>query len=293
VLNRPFRAAAAGNPALDPDRWGMLVDTTLCIGCRHCEWACRKANGLPEVPVSSLSEPSVFDQMRRPDSASYTVVNRFVHPDKPDRFIYVKFQCMHCDYPACASACLVGAFRKEPQGPVRYDAAKCMGCRYCMIACPFQIPAYEYDNPFTPVVRKCTFCFERVLERGGQPACAAICPQEVMIFGRRAGLLQAARDRIAKHPDRYVSRIYGEEEVGGTAWMYLAEAPFEKLGLLTLGSQPVIRLTESVQHALFKHFIPPAGLYALLGALMWVFRERNQEGSRTEDPGRQTNHALR
>jgi hypothetical protein len=114
-----------------------------------------------------------------------------------------------------------------------------------------------------------------------------------MIFGRRADLLQAARDRIAKHPDRYVSRIYGEEEVGGTAWMYLAEEPFEKLGLLTLGSQPVIRLPESVQHALFKHFIPPAGLYALLGALMWVFRERNQDGNRAQEPGRATNHASR
>ena len=293
MLNRPLRAAAAENPALDPDRWGMLVDTTLCIGCRQCEWACTKANLLPDIPVESLSEPLVFDRMRRPDAASYTVVNRFRHPDKPGRFIHVKYQCMHCDFPACASACLVGAFRKEPKGPVRYDPGKCMGCRYCMVACPFQIPAYEYHNAFTPVVRKCTFCFERVLLRGGQPACAAICPQEVMLFGRRADLLQAAKNRISSRPDRYVSRVYGEEEVGGTDWMYLAEVPFEKLGLLALDHQPVIRLTESVQHALFKNFLPPLGLYALLGALMWVFRERNPDSHQTQDPGGGPHHAPR
>jgi Fe-S-cluster-containing dehydrogenase component len=261
---------------VDPDRWGMLVDTTRCIGCRHCEWACKQQNGLPSDPLSQFSDTSVFETHRRPDAISYTVVNRFAQPDNADRPVYIKVQCMHCEYAACVSACLVGAFEKEKGGSVQYDGWKCMGCRYCMVACPFQVPSYEYFNAFTPVVRKCTFCFERVSQEGKFPACAHICPQEVMTFGRRADLLNAARERMAKHPDRYVSHIYGEHEVGGTAWLYLASVPFDQLGLPVLGHTPVTQLNETVQHAIFKYFIPPIALYGFLGAMMWMYRDKDE-----------------
>ncbi len=267
---------ASPEAQLDSDRWGMLVDTTRCIGCRNCEWACKKQNELPSAPLSEFSDTSVFDSLRRPDATSYTVVNRFSRSDNPDRPVYVKVQCMHCDRPACVSACLVGAFQKEKGGSVQYNAWKCMGCRYCMVACPFQIPAYEYFNAFTPVVRKCTFCFERVARQGKFPACAHICPEEVMTFGRRADLLKAARERVAKHPDRYLPHIYGEHEVGGTGWLYLASVPFEQLGLPVLGETPVTRLNETVQHSIFKHFIPPVVLYGFLGAMMWMYREKDE-----------------
>jgi len=144
-----------------------------------------------------------------------------------------------------------------------------------MVACPFQIPAYEYHNALTPVVRKCTFCFDRVKQTGDFPACAKICPQEVMTFGKRADLLVAARERIRKHPGRYLPQIYGENEVGGTSWLYLAEVPFEKLGLLKLGHTPVNQLNESVQHSIFKHWIPPLAYFGFLGGLMWTFKNRN------------------
>jgi hypothetical protein len=126
------------------------------------------------------------------------------------------------------------------------------------------------------VVRKCTFCFERVTQDEKFPACAHICPEEVMTFGKREDLLKAARERIAEHPERYIPHIYGEHEVGGTAWLYLAGVPFDQLGLPVLGHTPVTRLNETVQHAIFKHFIPPIALYGFLGAMMWAYRGKDE-----------------
>jgi len=274
LLSTPSPAWSSSSAQLNPERWGMLVDTTRCIGCRHCEWACKKQNELPSAPLAQFGDTSVFEALRRPDATSYTVVNRFAGPEGEGRPVYAKVQCMHCDYPACVSACLVGAFEKVKTGSVQYDGWKCMGCRYCMVACPFQIPAYEYFNAFTPVVRKCTFCFERVSKEEKFPACAHICPQEVMTFGRRADLLKAARERMAKEPKKYIPHIYGEHEVGGTAWLYLASMPFGELGLPVLGHTPVTRLNETVQHAIFKHFVPPIALYSFLGGMMWMYRDK-------------------
>jgi formate dehydrogenase iron-sulfur subunit len=279
-LSRPTSASAPKE--LNPDRWGVLVDVTLCIGCRACEWACKKVNQLPCDPLETFGDQSVFKKMRRPDGVSYTIVNRYPHPENPEQPIYVKFQCMHCDYPACVSACPVGA--------VNYNAWKCIGCRYCMVACPFQIPAYEYFNALNPRVRKCTFCFERVTQKGDIPGCVKICPQEVMVFGRRQDLIIAAHKRIAEHPDLYMPHLYGEHEIGGTSWMYLAQVPFEKLGYFTLGKEPVTRLPETVQHAIFKYFIPPLSLYSLLGALMWILRDKGNESMSTS-AGKGSNHA--
>ncbi len=277
ILGQSAGAQASTGSAADPDAWGMLVDTTLCIGCRSCEWACKEQNKLPSAPLADFSDMSVFEKMRRPDAVSYTVVNRFPNPDDPEKPVYVKVQCMHCNSAACVSACLVGAFEKDRLGPVSYDSWKCMGCRYCMVACPFQIPAYEYNNALTPVVRKCTFCFDRVTETGDFPACAKICPQEVMTFGKRSDLLKAARERIQKKPDNYISHIYGENEVGGTSWMYLSGVPFEKLGFVKMGSTPVNKLNETIQHSIFKNWIPPIAYYGLLGGLMWTFKKKDNE----------------
>ncbi|GAG05332.1 unnamed protein product, partial [marine sediment metagenome] len=140
------------------DDWlGMLTDLSLCVGCRKCEWACKDANGLPNLlPIEAYEDKSVFEHKRRPDAENYTVVNRYPSVEPGANPIDVKTQCMHCFEPACASACLVAAFRKAPEGPVLYNEDVCIGCRYCMVACPFLIPAYSYDDPFTPAVKKCT-----------------------------------------------------------------------------------------------------------------------------------------
>ena len=208
------------------------------------------------------------------DETSYTVVNKY-YPKNIGTLTwrtqptYVKFQCMHCNDPSCVSACIVGALTKQENGSVIYNAKKCIGCRYCMVACPFQVPAYEYDNALTPEVRKCTFCFNYV-KNGGLPACAQVCPREVMTFGKKADLLDLARWKMKNNPGKYVDHIYGEYEVGGTSWLYLASEPFEDIGFPKLGTDAPPRLTEAIQHGLFKYFAAPIGLYAALGGIMWV-----------------------
>ncbi len=276
-------AAVAETPRSEDvsDGMGMLVDTTECIGCRKCEWACAKANGLTELPVEAYEDAAVFDQPRRMTADAYTVVNRYPNPADPAKPIFAKVQCMHCLKPACASACIVGALRRQESGAVTYDAWKCMGCRYCMVACPFQVPAYEYDNPLTPMVRKCTFCFERVMTENKKPACAEICPPMCLTFAKRSELLGLAREKIASNTERYVQHVYGEREVGGTSWMYLTGQPATQLGMLELGEKPIPQLTETIQHSVFKFGVPPLLLFGLLGAAMKTLGKNEPVDSET------------
>ena len=186
LLTGSSASASSSNIPVDcSDAYGVLVDTVVCIGCRKCEWACNKQHSLSDKDLKSFEDKSVFKEHRRPSETAYTVVNEYKAPEKENKAFTMKVQCMHCNEPACASACIVGALQKTPEGPVAYDAWKCIGCRYCIIACPFQIPAYEYDNALDPVVRKCTFCTERHLEEGNLPACVEICPNEALTFDLR------------------------------------------------------------------------------------------------------------
>lgn len=233
------REASAKEAHGHSEGYGILVDTTFCIGCRRCEWACNEWNKNPNKPIKDFEDKTVFETLRRTHAATFTVVNRF-NPDGDNMPVYVKKQCMHCDNPACLSACFVDAFRKTEKGAVLYNPDVCVGCRYCMVACPFDIPAYEYNEPFTPKVTKCTFCFDRISEEGRVPACVQICPTETLIYGRRQDLLTLAHERIRNNPRRYINHVYGEHEVGGTSWMYLSSVPFEKIGLRTdLGRKPI------------------------------------------------------
>ena len=265
---------------------GCLVDTTLCIGCRKCEEACQRRNHLP-APERPFHDLTVLETKRRPDDQRYTVVNRYLpselkYGDVASRPAFVKFQCMHCLDPACVSACPVGALQKDPSGPVIYTASRCIGCRYCMIACPFQIPAYEYQKALAPQVRKCTFCFE-FLRDGGVPACAQVCPQEVMTFGPRDDLLTMARWKLRSAPGRYVNHIYGEKEVGGTSWLYLGGRPFGEIGLPVLDESAPPRLTESIQHAVFQFFAGPVALFALVGGGMWFMKRKERLARHPEE----------
>ncbi|MCG3195571.1 MAG: 4Fe-4S dicluster domain-containing protein [Candidatus Omnitrophica bacterium] len=257
--------ASGGDSHEDP--MGMLVDTTNCIGCRKCEFACSQAHHLNDLPVEAFEDKAVFENHRRMDANALTVVNRFPNEEEPDKPTYVKSNCLHCLNPGCVSACLVGALQKTETGAVVYDPWKCIGCRYCMVACPFEVPAYEFLEPLAPRVRKCDFCAERTAE-GKIPACAEMCPPMCLTYGKRSELLQMAREKIEERPDRYVHRIYGEEEAGGTAWLYLAPKEFEQLGFIHLGSEGVPVLTETIQHSIFRYGVLPLMLFGLLGATM-------------------------
>jgi formate dehydrogenase beta subunit len=262
---------------------GCLVDTTLCIGCRQCEEACNRRNELPR-PETPFRDKSVLREYRRPTEDAFTVVNEFLGPPSVDQShktsTYVKTQCMHCLDPACVSACIVGALTRTRDGAVAYNPDICIGCRYCMVACPFQIPAYEYETVVAPRVRKCEFCVDRAMSTGANPACAAACPTEALVFGKRSQLLELARSRIARHPVRYFDHIYGENEVGGTAWLYLVGRDPKELGLVDLPDGSPARLTEAIQHTIFKYGAIPFVFYGALGAVMW--RERRSAAASAE-----------
>ncbi len=238
-------AAAAGTFGGYPNSMGVLVDLTKCVGCRTCEAACNKEQGLPE-PDKSFDDTSVFDERRegglkrRTTEKAYTVVNRYDIADR-EKPVFRKFQCNHCNEPACLTSCFVNAYKKTPEGAVIYDSTVCVGCRTCMVACPFYVPAYSFSSPLNPVVKKCIMCYDTRLKFGRPPACVEACPQEVMTFGKRKDLIKLAHQRIGQNPEKYIDHVYGEEEVGGTAWMYMSDVPFEQVGFDThLGNQPII-----------------------------------------------------
>jgi formate dehydrogenase iron-sulfur subunit len=221
---------------------GVLVDLTKCIGCGWCQEACNRHN---DLPVESIQDWNTKQDSLPLSARTWTVValtEAEVH-GTPQR-VFAKRQCMHCLHPACVSACPVSALEKIEGGAVVYDAARCIGCRYCMMACPFGIPKFEWDKSI-PLIRKCTFCADRQ-EQGLEPACTAACPAGALLFGERADLIAEAQARIQEEPDRYVNHIYGKDEVGGTSWMYLSPVPFEELGFPTYGGQPVTGLSETV-----------------------------------------------
>ncbi|MBN2008736.1 4Fe-4S dicluster domain-containing protein [candidate division KSB1 bacterium] len=283
MVNSATLVQAAHRRPVSPDWLGVLVDTTVCIGCRRCEWACRDFNQMPNKPIAEYEDKSVFDELRRPSATGHTVVNRFDNPQNPQRPYYVKVQCMHCNDAACVSACIVGAFSKDQEtGAVKYEPWKCIGCRYCMAACPFQVPTYEYSNALTPRVQKCTFCFENLKKYGRQPACLEMCPMETMIFGKREELLEIAHDRIRKYPDRYVDHVYGEHELGGTAWLYLSGRPMWEMGMVKFNDTPIPSYTETIQHNLFKNFLPPLALFAGLASLMYIFKREEERDESSE-----------
>jgi len=245
TLTPARKAIASGSFQGYPDGMGVLVDLTRCVGCRSCEAACNKEQNLP-TPKRPFTDQSVFDEVRhgglkrRPDENAYTVVNRY-EPDGVEGPVYRKVQCNHCNEPACLTSCFVNAYTKTREGAVVYNSKVCVGCRNCMVACPFQVPGYSYSSAFNPMIKKCIFCYDTRLKNGKPPACVEICPQEALTFGHRKDLLKIARARIKQHPDRYVDHIYGEKEVGGTSWMYLSKAPFEEVGFdVTLGNGPII-----------------------------------------------------
>lgn len=219
------KPAAAAAVATDPSKQlGVLVDVTRCIGCRACVRACDMRNNLPLTPHATTvwdgpAESLTFNQ--------WTMVN--LDSQQGGKPVPLKQQCMHCLDPACVSVCPVGAMQRLPSGAVVYRAERCIGCRYCMLACPFGIPKFEWRASTAPSIGKCQFCAQYAEFTG--PACAAACPTGSLKFGAREQLLFEARARVHSRPDRYVDHIYGEHEAGGTAWLYLSGRPFSQISL--------------------------------------------------------------
>jgi formate dehydrogenase iron-sulfur subunit len=256
---------------------GVLVDLTKCIGCGWCQEACKQHNNLSGEDIDDWDA----DQSSLPLSANtWTVVMfREMEQEGEQHRVFAKRQCMHCLHPACVSACPVSALQKTECGAVVYDPVRCIGCRYCMIACPFGIPKFEWDRPI-PLIHKCTFCADRQAE-GLEPACVDACPSAALLFGDRDALIAEAEARIREQPGRYVDHIYGRDELGGTSWMYLSPVPFEKLGFPTLASEPVTHVSEAV-----AELGTPAvalGVACLMGGFYyWFVRPRSGTATHPE-----------
>ena len=229
----------------------ILVDIKRCVGCQACEQACQEIHQFPKDHPAHLSD------------VAYTFIDQ-----KDEKF--VRRMCLHCEEPACASACLVGALKKTALGPVTYDNKKCMGCRYCMIACPQGVPKYQWSK-LAPLVTKCDMCFARI-STGGKPACVEACPTEASVFGNRDALLNEAWSRI-RSDSSYVPRIYGAEEFGGTSVLYVTDVPFEKLGFVKppIGNQPLPTLSAA---ALSESPVVVLVGGSMLSALYWITQRR-------------------
>ena len=236
----------------------ILYDATQCVGCLECEAACAKQNGLP------------YDDEIAKVKKTYDSKFTYVATKEADGEKYMRFLCMHCEDPTCASVCPVKALVKTADGPVVYDASKCMGCRYCMMACPFEVPKYEWSKAI-PTVRKCIMCSERVAA-GGTTACTEACPTGATMFGDRDLMIAEARKRIAENPLQYVAHIYGEKEAGGTDVMMLSSVPFDEFGLpANLGTESLPSITEGV----LSH-VPDVVTVgsAVLGGIYWITHRR-------------------
>lgn len=272
----PETAEAREKRAVPPDAVGLLYDTTKCIGCKACVVACKEANGMP-ADVDGYGG-GLYDAPEGLNQYTKNVIQLY-RDDDAKELSYVKKQCMQCVDPACVGACMLGALTKGKFGVVSYDASLCVGCRYCQAACPFNVPQFEWAK-LAPKIVKCELCRDR-LEKGKEPACTEVCPRGAVVFGRYTDLLADARARLAASPDKYVQRIYGEHELGGTQVLYVSHVPFEKLGFRFSDEQSVPHVQQTVQHGVYQGFIAPIALYGLLGAVM--FRNRKKDSAEEKE----------
>jgi Fe-S-cluster-containing dehydrogenase component len=286
---------ASEGAAAPPDAVGLLYDATLCIGCKSCMVACKKENAKPggalftegaKEPPYEYDALHIHDDARDLTGRTVNVIQEYRGTggakDTPEGWSFVKKQCMHCVHPACVSACPVSAMRKDGRtGIVTYNKEACIGCRYCQVACPYNVPRFEWDQAF-PQIRKCQLCNHRIAE-GTYSACAEACPVGATIFGKVADLRAEAQRRVAlpagsdyDYPQqrvdsgrrlrsrvaKYQPHVYGLAEVGGSQCLVLAGVPFERIGFPALPEQAYAAASEGIQHTLYKGMIAPGVLLA-------------------------------
>jgi Fe-S-cluster-containing dehydrogenase component len=283
-------SSVAGRVTEPPtEAMGMLYDTTRCIGCKACVVSCKQAND--RDPDQGPFDEALYDAPVDLNGKTKNIIK--LYSEEPYRS-YMKQQCMHCIDPGCAAACMLGSLKKdEVTGVVTYDPAYCVGCRYCMMSCPFNIPKFEFGRA-APKIVKCELCSHLIKDeatvtdgftrypKGQGPQCCEVCPREAVIYGKRDELLAEAKNRIADSPGRYFEdRVYGEVEVGGTQVLYLSHVPFEKVGLPSYGPRSAPHVAYTVQEGIYYNvpFVIPGALFAGLAIVMFRNRKANKEQS--------------
>lgn len=261
-------ADAAEGLKIDNDNVAMLYDATRCVGCKACMTICKRVNldsGSLSYEQAEFDPDGLWDAPADLSGDTRTLIK--LHKESPTKWSYVKHSCMHCQKPSCVSVCPVSAMIRDPEsGIVTYDKGICIGCRYCQIACAFNIPRFQWDKALPQIV-KCDMCKSTELPRTGTTGCASVCPVDAIHFGKRGDLLVEAQRRLDAQPEKYIQYIYGAQELGGLNHLTLAGLPFEKLGLPIVGDEPPAEFSEKIQHTIYKGFIAPVALY---GSLCYV-----------------------
>jgi len=269
------RAEGAKAPA---DALGLLYDATVCIGCKACVAACTAANDLtPETELSG----GIWQMPTDLSAQTKNIIKVYKSADGKEAS-FVKRQCMQCIDPACVSGCPFGALKKTKYGIVSWEPNRCIGCRYCEISCPFDVPRFEWAK-FNPKIVKCELCRHRLAD-GKQPACTEVCPASAVVFGTREQLLADAHKRIKENPGKYYQdRVYGEFELGGTQVLYLSHVPFEKIGLPEAGTESRAHYGSKVHEVVYKGMAIPAIVYAGVAFLMRRRFKAHEEEARHEE----------
>ncbi|MCU7796798.1 MAG: hydrogenase 2 operon protein HybA [Candidatus Thiodiazotropha sp. (ex Myrtea spinifera)] len=300
-------AEARGNLEPTEEAIGMLFDSTLCIGCKACVSKCKEVNGMPPVPMGDETQyDAAFDLSPKTlNVIKVYTAGEGTHKDQTeDGFAFEKRSCMHCVDPGCVSVCPVTALVRHPKtGIVTYDADACIGCRTCMTGCPYNVPQFDYDNPFGEI-HKCQMCNQAGVERidnGMMTGCAEACPTGATLFGSRKALLNEAQRRMTLKPGEiynyprgdvrdpdshhekavpeYKQHIWGEKEAGGTNVLHISAVPFDKLGMPPLGERSYASISETVQHTLYQYLALPA---IALAGLTYVVRRNNNDDDEGE-----------
>ncbi|HAF45044.1 MAG TPA: hydrogenase 2 operon protein HybA [Gallionellaceae bacterium] len=299
-------AEARENLTMPDEALGLLYDSTLCIGCKACVAACKDVN---DMPPEFSSESQLWDTPLDISGKTLNVIkvyqdgNSATKDSEKDGFAYMKVSCLHCVDPSCVSACPVSAMTKDPvTGIVGYDKDACIGCRYCVAACPFGVPRFQYDTPL-PQISKCQLCKHRIGE-GKYAACAEVCPTGATLYGKVKTLKAEAKRRVALKPGeetsfprgnldthdqsphtakaaKYLPQVYGEKEVGGTQMLKLSAVPFEKLGMPTLPERSYAATSETMQHTLYGNAL--ALPLAFLGVLTYVAKRNVKHHDDADD----------
>ncbi len=296
ALAAPGDAEAREKREPSPEAVGMLFDATRCVGCRACQSACKRENKLPPDKVDANG--GVYDAPVDLNSTTKNVIKAVPATGKDP--VYMKQQCMHCVDPSCVSACMLGALHKEGDGKramegekkgsgiVLWDKLTCVGCRYCQIACAFNVPKFEWLEAF-PAIVKCELCRHRADPKASgalavaNPACCEVCPREAVVYGKRSALLAEAKRRLAASPGKYEAKVYGETDGGGTQVLYLSPkgVSFQDLGLPALSERAPAQFSESVSHAPYLYGVTPIALYAALAVV--IDRNKKKEAAQTKE----------
>jgi len=267
----------------------ILVDTTRCVGCQRCVAACKLVNGLLRASRSdfmttdSLRPLGPDTDLAMDETGDEELSANALNVVQTHGSVYVRRFCMHCQDPTCVSVCPVRAFRKTAAGPVVYAEERCMGCRYCMMACPFGVPRYEWNKVWAPRVKKCHMCAPRQA-KGLKPACTEVCPVQAGVFGEREDLLREAENRLRQEPTKYLQYIYGKQEVGGTSVLYLSAVPLEGLGLPTNLPHDALPMYTYRVLSEIPTVVTLGG--ALLGGIWWITKRREEVADAGKEEGK-------